>query len=194
MKRADFALGLPAVDPSRRKQARTYRWLPAGGADQPITRWMNELTASEAVRSLILTQNTINRYTGTTGEDQFAPRQVERSFFGPKARIDVYQAQLCAYFLERLKATPDGDGNLLDQSLILYGGGMGDGNLHRHADLPTLMAGSLGGKITPGRHLNYKLDTPMSNLLLTILDAVDVPIEKLGDSPGRLPLDPLSIA
>jgi CRISPR-associated protein Csm4 len=86
----DFALGLTAVDPARRKQARTHRWLPAGGAEQPIVRWMNELTAPEAVRSLVLTQNTINRYTGTTGEGQFAPRQVDRSFFGAKARIDVY--------------------------------------------------------------------------------------------------------
>jgi hypothetical protein len=110
-----------------------------------------------------------------------------------KARIDVYQAQLCAYFLERLRATPEGDGNLLDQSLILYGGGMGDGNLHRHADLPTLTAGRLGGAFKTGRHLNYKLDTPMANLLLTMLDTVGVRLEKLGDSNGRLPLEPLSI-
>jgi hypothetical protein len=111
-----------------------------------------------------------------------------------KARIDFYQAQLLAYFLEKLQAVREGDATLLDQSMILFGGGMGDGNLHRHSDLPTLMAGSLGGRINTGRHLNYKLDTPMSNLLLTILDAVDVPIEKLGDSTGRLPLEPLSIA
>jgi hypothetical protein len=111
-----------------------------------------------------------------------------------KARIDVYQAQLLAYFLEKLQAVREGDATLLEQSMILFGGGMGDGNLHRHSDLPTLMAGSLGGRINAGRHLNYKLDTPMSNLLLTILDAVDVPIEKLGDSTGRLPLEPLSIA
>jgi hypothetical protein len=110
-----------------------------------------------------------------------------------KARIDVYQAQLCAYFLERLKATPDGDGNLLDQSLILYGGGMGDGNLHRHADLPTLTAGKLGGAFRTGYHLNYKLDTPMANLLLTMLDKVGVPLEKLGDSTGRLPIETLTL-
>jgi hypothetical protein len=110
-----------------------------------------------------------------------------------KARIDVYQAQLCAYFLERLKAIPDGDGTLLDQSLILYGGGMGDGNLHRHADLPTLTAGRLGGTFKTGHHLNYKLDTPMANLLLTMLDRVGVPLEKLGDSTGRLPVEPLAV-
>jgi hypothetical protein len=110
-----------------------------------------------------------------------------------KARIDIYQSQLCAYFLERLKATPDGDGNLLDQSLILYGGGMGDGNLHRHADLPTLAAGRLGGGFRTGHHLNYKLDTPMSNLLLTVLDKVGVRLDTLGDSTGRLPIDTLSV-
>ena len=111
-----------------------------------------------------------------------------------KARIDVYQSELLAYFLEKLKATPEGDGSLLDHSLILYGGGMGDGNLHRHADLPCLMAGKLGGAFRPGRHLNYPLDTPMANLLLTILDSVGVPLDRLGDSTGRLPVDPLSVA
>lgn len=110
-----------------------------------------------------------------------------------KARIDVYQSQLCAHFLEQLKATPDGDGNLLDQSLILYGGGMGDGNMHRHADLPTLVAGRLGGAFRTGYHLHYTLDTPMANLLLTVLDKVGVRIETLGDSTGRLPVEPLTV-
>ena len=111
-----------------------------------------------------------------------------------KARIDVHQAQQMAYFLQQLQETPDGDGSLLDHSLILYGGGMGDGNLHRHSDLPTLMAGRLGGAFKTGRHINYTLDTPMANLLLTMLDKIDVPIEKLGDSTGRLPLDTLSLS
>ena len=110
-----------------------------------------------------------------------------------KAKIDTLQAQLFAYFLEKLQSTPDGDGTLLDHSLILYGGGMGDGNLHRHSDLPCLMAGSLDGAFRTGRHLNYELDTPMSNLLLTILDSVGVRIDQLGDSTGRLPLEPLSV-
>ena len=66
----------------------------------------------------------------------------------------------------------------------LCGGGMGDGNLHRHSDLPCLMAGTLGGKFKTGRHLAFKLDTPMSNLLLTILDAVGVRLNKIGDSTG----------
>ena len=110
-----------------------------------------------------------------------------------KARIDVYQAQMFAYFLEKLDAMREGDGSILDQSLLLYGGGMGDGNLHRHSDLPTLMAGSLGGAFKSGRHVKYSLDTPMANLLLTLMDGAGVRLEKLGDSTGRLPLEPLSI-
>ena len=106
-----------------------------------------------------------------------------------KAKIDVYQAQLMAYFLERLQRTPDGDGSLLDHSLVLYGGGMGDGNLHRHADLPCMLAGRLGGQFTTGRHVRYTMDTPMSNLLLTMMDAVGVRIDKIGDSSGRLAME-----
>jgi len=103
-----------------------------------------------------------------------------------KAKIDTYHIELLAYFLQKLKATPDGDGSLLDQSLILYGGGMGDGNLHRHSNLPCLMAGKLGGQFETGRHIAYKLDTPMSNLLVAILNKAGVPTEKIGDSTGPL--------
>jgi hypothetical protein len=100
---------------------------------------------------------------------------------------------MLAYLLERMQATPDGDGTLLDHSLIMYGSGMGNGNLHRHSDLPVLLAGKLNGKFTTGYHLDYKLNTPMANLLVTILDSVGVPIEKLGDSTGPLKLDPLTV-
>ena len=110
-----------------------------------------------------------------------------------KAKIDIYQAQLLAYFLGRLKATPDGDGSLLDHSLVLYGGGMGNGNLHRHTDLPCVVAGRLGGQFATGRHLAYPQDTPMTNLLLTILAAAGIPQEKLGDSTGKLEPDLLSL-
>jgi hypothetical protein len=103
-----------------------------------------------------------------------------------KAMIDTYLIELLTYFLERLQATSDGDGTLLDQSLILYGGGMGDGNLHEHADLPCLMAGKLGGQFETGRHLAYPMDTPMSNLLLTILHKAGVRVDKIGDSTAPL--------
>jgi len=105
-----------------------------------------------------------------------------------KAKIDVYHAQLLSYFLTRLQSTRDGDGSLLDHSLILYGGGMGDGNLHRHFDLPCLLAGNLGGQFKTGRHLAFSDKTPMTNLLLTILDKAGAPVEKLGDSTEPLNL------
>ena len=110
-----------------------------------------------------------------------------------KARIDLYQSQLFAYFLEKLQSMKEGDGSVLDQSLLLYGGGMGDGNMHRHSDLPTLLAGGLGGTFKMGRHLQYKLDTPMANLLLTIMGGGGLHLEKFGDSNGRI-LEPLSLS
>ncbi len=110
-----------------------------------------------------------------------------------KAKIDNYHVQLFTYFLEKLKATPDGDGNLLDHSLIVYGGGMGNGNLHRHTDLPCLLAGKLGGQFQTGRHIDYPQNTPMSNLLLTILDKAGVHMDKIGDSTGPLKPDYLSV-
>jgi hypothetical protein len=111
-----------------------------------------------------------------------------------KARIDTYHVQLLTYFLTKLQAARDGDGSLLDQSLIMYGGGMGDGNLHRHSDLPCLLAGSLGGRFKTGRHLAYPENTPMANLLLTILDKAGVRIDEMGDSTGLLQPDYLSLA
>ena len=111
-----------------------------------------------------------------------------------KASIDTYHVQMLAYFLEKMEATPDGDGSLLDHSLIMYGGGMGNGNLHRHTDLPVLLAGKLGGKFKTGYHYDYKMNTPMANLLVTILDRAGVPIEKLGDSTGPLKLEDPSVS
>jgi hypothetical protein len=110
-----------------------------------------------------------------------------------KARIDTYHVQMLAYFLEKMQATPDGDGSLLDHSLIMYGSGMGNGNLHRHSDMPVLLAGKLGGKFKTGYHLDYKMDTPMANLLVAILDKAGVPIEKMGDSTGPLKMEAIAV-
>lgn len=111
-----------------------------------------------------------------------------------KAKIDTHHMELFTYFLQKLHDTPDGDGSLLDHSLILYGGGMGNGNLHRHNDLPCLLAGKLGGQIQTGRHLVYPQDTPMTNLLLAILEKAGVKIDKLGDSTGVIQPNPLNIS
>ncbi len=101
-------------------------------------------------------------------------------------KINTYHVELMSYFLGRLKATPDGDGNLLDHSLILYGSGMSNSNVHNHAPLPVFVAGGAAGNLKGGRHLKYPDDTPMSNLLLSILDKSGVPQDKVGDSTGPL--------
>ncbi len=103
-------------------------------------------------------------------------------------KINVFHAELYAYFLDRLKATPDGDGSLLDHSMLVYGGAICDGNSHSHENLPVLVAGKGNGRLTSGRHIVYENKTPMTNLYLTLLDHMDVPVESLGDSTGRLPL------
>ncbi len=108
------------------------------------------------------------------------------------ALINTYQVSLLAGFLEKLKATPDGDGTLLDQSMILYGGGISDGDQHSHLDLPLILAGGGAGTLKGGRHLKFENEVPMTNLLVSMLDKVGVPAEELGDSTGRLPLEPLS--
>jgi len=87
--------------------------------------------------------------------------------------------------LDRLKTTPDGDGNLLDHSLILYGSSISDGNLHTHHDLPIALAGG-AGQVKGNRHVVYPKDTPLNNLLLSMLEKAGVPVEKFGDSTGKL--------
>ena len=93
-----------------------------------------------------------------------------------------------SYFLQKLKAAKDGDGTLLDHSIILYGGGMSNGNGHVHTDLPMLLAGGGNGAIKGGRHIRYPKDTQMTNLHLTLLDKLGVHIDKLGNSTGALDL------
>ena len=104
-------------------------------------------------------------------------------------KINQYHVQLFAEFIERLRSTPDGDGSLLDHSMIVYGAGMGDSNTHASQNLPILLAG--GGAGTGGRHTRYSEDTPLANLHLSLLDKMGVPVDALGHSTGRLPLDPL---
>ncbi|HLK46655.1 MAG TPA: DUF1552 domain-containing protein [Bryobacteraceae bacterium] len=102
------------------------------------------------------------------------------------ALINKYHVQLLAYFLEKLRATPDGDGSLLDHSLILYGSSMSNGNQHDHDPLPVVLAGGAAGHLKGGRHIKYAPHTPMSNLLLAILDKFGVQAERHGDSTGKL--------
>ena len=103
-------------------------------------------------------------------------------------RVNTYHASLYAPFLETLKRAADGDGNMLDHSMLLYGSGLSDPNLHDHRDLPLLIAGGPSGKGT--RHVAAPIDTPVTNVLLTMLDTAGVHPDSLGDSTGRLDIRP----
>ena len=101
-------------------------------------------------------------------------------------QINEFHARQFAYLLEKLKGTAEGDGTLLDHSMIVYGSGNSDGNAHNHDDLPVLLAGNAGGTIQTGRHIRYPKETPLNNLWLSLLERVDVAVPFLGDSTGSL--------
>jgi hypothetical protein len=101
-------------------------------------------------------------------------------------QINRFHVTQLAYLLEKLNSIHEPGGTLLDNSIVVYGGGISDGNRHNHDDLPTLVAGKGGGRIHSGRHITYTDGTPMTNLFLSMLDTTGVPAETIGDSTGRL--------
>jgi Protein of unknown function (DUF1552) len=111
------------------------------------------------------------------------------------AKINTYHCSLLAYFLERLRATRDGEGTLLDHSMYVYGSGMGDSDQHDHRNVPMLVVGGGAGTLRGGRHIKYAEPTPMANLHLSLLDKVGVHLDRFGDSTGRIAelVEPLSI-
>ena len=106
-------------------------------------------------------------------------------------KVDRHLTEMFAYYVDRLASTPDGEGTLLDSALVLYGSGLSDGNRHNHHDLPTMLVGGAGGRLTGGRHVQAAKDTPNTNLFLAMLDKLGVPIDAMGDSTGRV--DMLSV-
>ncbi len=116
-----------------------------------------------------------------TSHHQNLPEKIEKL-----VKIQNYHVTLFARFLGKLKSTPDGDGNLLDNSIILFGSNMSNSNLHNHFPLPNLVAGGACGKLAGGRHLRYDDHTPIANLLLTLLEKGGMPMESIGDSTGDL--------
>lgn len=103
------------------------------------------------------------------------------------AQINRFHMEQFAYFIGKLRDTREGDGNLLDNSMVLYGSGNGDGNRHNHDDLPILLVGKGGRTIDTGRHVRYARNTPLCNLFLSMLDRMGVESPRFGDSTGRLP-------
>ncbi|MSV36142.1 MAG: DUF1552 domain-containing protein [Bryobacterales bacterium] len=102
------------------------------------------------------------------------------------AKINTYHISLFSEFLQRMKATPDGDGSLLDHSLYMYGSGMGNSSLHDHENLPIVVAGGAGTNLKGGRHIKYEKGTNLANLHLTLLDRVGIHMDSFGDSSGKI--------
>jgi hypothetical protein len=100
------------------------------------------------------------------------------------AKVNAFHVSLLAYYLEKLKATSDGDGTLLDHSMILYGSGMSNADIHDHTNLPIVVA---GGSAKGGKHLIAKENTPLANLHLTLLDRVGAKVDSFADSKGMIP-------
>jgi hypothetical protein len=109
------------------------------------------------------------------------------------SKINRYHAELFSKYVAKLRATPDGDGTLLDHMMILYGSGISNSTRHAPENLPLLLVGGGAGRLKGGRHIVYKEKPSMANLLVTIMDKMDVPVEKVGGSNGKLQLDNLSI-
>jgi Protein of unknown function (DUF1552) len=109
-----------------------------------------------------------------------------REWIEKVVKINQFHVELFAYFLGKLKSTPDGDGTLLDHTMIVYGSGLSDGNRHTHEDLPILLAGRGGGTLQPGRHLTYPPGTCVTNLYLALLDRMGVHPKLIGDSTGEV--------
>jgi hypothetical protein len=125
-----------------------------------------------------------------TSHHRDRPEQLEKL-----AKINTYHMSLYAYFLEKLRATPDVDGSLLDHGVYMLGSGMGNPDVHDHRNLPALVAGGGNGKLKGGRHIRYAERTPMANLHLTLLDKVGVKLDSFGDSAGKIPelMEPISL-
>lgn len=154
--------------------------------DLQILAWQAEITR---ISTLMLAHELSNAtYPNTSIRDGFhnlSHHSFSRANMDRFAQLNAYHHSMLAYFLERLQATPDGDGTLLDNSLVLYGSGMADGNAHDHDPLPLVLAGGAAGALEGGRHIKAPHETH-GNLLLAILDKLGVHAEKIGDSTEML--------
>lgn len=120
------------------------------------------------------------------GHHNISHHKNERKNIEKLERIDKFLVQQFVYFLDQLAAVSEGDQTLLNNSLVMYGSAISDGNRHSHHDLPIVLAGNAGGHVKTGRHLVFAKETPLNNLFLTMADYLDANVRKLGDSSGRL--------
>ncbi|MBA61070.1 MAG: hypothetical protein CMJ76_01780 [Planctomycetaceae bacterium] len=120
------------------------------------------------------------------GHHQLSHHRNEAEMMDKIRKIDLYLAEGFKYFLKKVKSMPEGESNVLDNSMIVYGSGLSDANRHNHHDLPIVLAGSGGKTIQTGRHIVLPEETPLNNLFLSVLDRMNADIKSIGDSTGRL--------
>jgi hypothetical protein len=145
-----------------------------------ITRVVTFMMARE------VSNRTYTQVSVSEGHHAVSHHQNRAEKIDMNARIQGYHVGLFRTFLDRLDATPDGDGSLLDNTILLYGSNMSNSNAHDHFPLPNVVVGGAAGRLEGGQHVKCDDHTPMTNLLLTMLHKVDVPIESLGDSTGTI--------
>jgi hypothetical protein len=150
--------------------------------------WQAEITR---VSTLMVAREISNRVYSESGiNDPFHNLSHHSEVQANKDKLATLNAfhtrNTIGYFLQKLSETPDGDGSLLDHSLVLYGSGMSNSNQHDHSPLPILLAGGASGRLQGGRHIRAGLGTPLSNLHHAILDKLGVPADHFGDSTGML--------
>ena len=156
--------------------------------DMLVIAWQTDMTR---VASFMLGRDGSNRAYReigvSDGHHSISHHQGNPENLDKLVKIDQLHVAMFAYLVERLKATPDGDGTLLDHSLVLFGSSLSESNIHTHDDLPIVLAGTAGGRIKGNRHLAARKETPLNNLFLNMFDLAGVPhIDGFGDSTGRL--------
>jgi len=157
--------------------------------DLQVLAYKSEVTRISTLMFARENSNAVYAATGVRdGFHNASHHSNERKNMDQFAVINRYHVKMLGYFLERLKATPDGDGNLLDHSMILYGSSLSDGNEHNFDPLPVVLAGGASGRLAGGRHLRHAPHTPMANLLLAMLQKMGAPVDRIGDSTEPLSL------
>jgi hypothetical protein len=167
---------------------------PAGFAEHAELMYDLQLLAYQTDRTRIVTFMSGHELSGRTYPEIDVPdahhplshHQGVEASLEKLTKINTYHVTLFASFLEKLRATPDGEGSLLDHVMILYGAGMSDSNAHSPYNLPILLLGGGAGQLQGGRHMVYPEQTPLANLHVSLLDKLGVDVERLGDSTGRL--------
>jgi uncharacterized protein DUF1552 len=156
--------------------------------DMQVVAWQTDMTR---VASLMLGRDGSNRAYReigiADGHHSISHHQGDQEKLDKLIKIDQLHVSMFAYLLDKLRSTPDGDGTLLDHSLVLFGSSISESNIHTHDDLPIVLAGGANGRLKGNRHLTYTKETPLNNLFLNMFDLAAVPhVDGFGDSTGRL--------